>query len=463
MTAISLNLPTAKSSDAPGLPLDGLPKLNPGGTLPQAFAEMLGKAGKAATNSGGTPSGATADAAGPGTATGGDAEISPGATGVGADTAKAGVIPANGKLLPLDGLEIAANPATGETDGDSVSDAPTTDDAAEAEMARIAAETQSLVGPIALPGLGDGKTVVAGQAIAGAEHTAKIAMPVRTAGGNGANAQAATQISIQPDGQPKGQHNASGQDLSGGDTGRRGDTEGEQAARIASRRIAPESGAAAKAGGEAQQTGLSLQLRAADKPFATPESLQAGSLGNSTTTGSSAATTIAAALPGAPALGSAVGSPTQAGAMPHFPELAALVDRIAAARDSAGSASATIALAHKELGNLSLTFETSGRSLNVEVAAQDSDTQRSIAAAIAADRPQFRGGDGQQQANTQGLSAQANLGANAQGDEPGARQSGETGDEHADRGNSSRKDGNGQSGTPGQSNTDPKSDGGIYA
>lgn len=463
MTAISLNLPTAKSSDAPGLALEGLPKLDPGGTLPQAFADLLGKAGKASTSADEAASSASAgedavdaDGSAADTSSGTDVEISLATKAATEGAAQAAGEAAGGKVLPGEGTKLAAKATNEDAAGQPAEGTPESGDVSQAEQARQAAEAQGLLAPIAIAATTDGKPIASSPAVA--EQAAKVVSPFRAAGGNAAGTQAAVQVSIQSDGQP----GTGSQDLSGGDTGRRGDAQAEQAARVAARRIGAGSGTAASTKGEANQTGLSLQLRAADKPFAMPDASQAGSLGSSVSTGTSAATGIATTLPGAPALGSAIGSTGQAGAMPHFPELAALVDRIAAARDSAGSASATVALAHKELGNLSLTFETSGRSLNVEVAAQDSETQRSLAAAIAADRPQFRGGEGQQQANTQGQ-AQTSLGANAQGGEAGARQSGEAGDDRSDRRDAPRQDGTAQSGAPGQSPTDPKSDGGIYA
>ena len=42
MTALFLDLGIAKSTRIPGFPLDGLPPLEPGGTLRGAFAEALG-------------------------------------------------------------------------------------------------------------------------------------------------------------------------------------------------------------------------------------------------------------------------------------------------------------------------------------------------------------------------------------------------------------------------------------
>tara|TARA_B100000678_G_scaffold67490_1_gene55451 strand:- start:1990 stop:3354 length:1365 start_codon:yes stop_codon:yes gene_type:complete len=209
---------------------------------------------------------------------------------------------------------------------------------------------------------------------------------------------------------------------------------------------------------ELPQTGLSLQLRAADRPVPATEvgqpSVQSGN-------GSSSSQAIAAPLSHTPFATTTLGTAPQTGPLPHFPDLAALVDRIAAARSSAGSASATIAVAHKELGNLSLTFEASGNTLDVEVAAQDSDTQRALAAAIATDRPHMRTVDAQAQAPTQTLHSQ--LASSAHGGGTDARQSGMAGDAQPDR----RGDGRGSNrqggGAGAQGRPDPKSDGGIYA
>ena len=43
MTAISFNLTPSKSIDVSGLPLEGLPPLEAGRTLPKAFADALVK------------------------------------------------------------------------------------------------------------------------------------------------------------------------------------------------------------------------------------------------------------------------------------------------------------------------------------------------------------------------------------------------------------------------------------
>jgi len=219
-----------------------------------------------------------------------------------------------------------------------------------------------------------------------------------------------------------------------------------------------------KATPEPPQTGLSLQLRAADKPIAADKPVIAAEASQpalQTNSGTSPGQGTAAPLGHTPSATTVLGQAPQTGPLPHFPELAALVDRIAAARSSAGSASATIAVAHKELGNLSLTFEATGNTLDVEVAAQDSDTQRALAAAIAADRPQLRTVDAQAQAPTQTLHSQ--LASSAHGGGTDARHSGMAGDAQPDR----RGDGRGPNrqggGANAQGRPDPKSDGGIYA
>ena len=175
---------------------------------------------------------------------------------------------------------------------------------------------------------------------------------------------------------------------------------------------------------------------------------------------------VAGAAPGAAThapLGAASGT---ANAMPGFPELAALVDRIAAARDSAGGGSATVSLAHKELGNLSLTFETSGRTLDVQVSAQDNETQRSLAAALAADRPHIRAPEAQQappQQHQQQAGAQG--GSTTHGGQADARHSGAAADGQSDRRDNARQAGRdtGPGAGSGQPGSGPKSDGGIYA
>ena len=99
------------------------------------------------------------------------------------------------------------------------------------------------------------------------------------------------------------------------------------------------------------------------------------------------------------------------------------------------------------------------------MAAQDSATQRSLAAAIAADRPHLRTADAQTQAPGQTLHSQ--LASSAHGGGSDARQSGMAGDAQSDR----RGDtdgggrGTGRQGNPGstQGRPDQKSDGGIYA
>ena len=52
MTALSFTISTATSLDKAGLPLEGLPPLEAGRTLPQAFAELLGEAAGPALESG---------------------------------------------------------------------------------------------------------------------------------------------------------------------------------------------------------------------------------------------------------------------------------------------------------------------------------------------------------------------------------------------------------------------------
>lgn len=317
---------------------------------------------------------------------------------------------------------------------------------------------------------------MAGGAAANLDKTAATGTPaIAPLATSPAQAPIAQTAGAQSDGAGHQQQNSAA-----GEQARRGEGETMLASRQATREVnntpapspapAPAPAPAAQQVRHEAQTGLSLQLRAADRPMTVTEtglSLSPGS------TLSSSASPIAAPTFGPVTANATLGVAAPAGQMPHFPELAAMVDRIAAARDSAGgtgSASATIALAHKELGNLSLTFETTGRVLDVEVAAQDGETQRALAAAIAADRPQLRAGEAQAQPNTQSANqAGAQSGqANAQG--TGAGSADQSGPANGGAGDSrqERRDrrGDGDRSHPGSDahgHRQPKSDGGIYA
>lgn len=503
MTALSLNLlHNAKPLDA-GVPLDGLPALEAGRTVPQAFADVLNKASPPGNRGGGEPVGqpplradkpglavpVADDPSTPAKAAKPDQPI-PVSEPEDADAA-------NGKALPSVRPDVAAlKPAdcepepmidddkggsgpiaSGEKpqavpvmdrDTNTPSDKPIEVSAGGPAQSEPPVDAivlpvppgvaQQLSAPTVLPAIislaRTGAETTTGQAaprIAATESEAAATLAGFVRGG-GASAQTA-------------------HDMTGGGHSRGGEPDAEPAARAATGRNADASAtasqtpAAARGAQEALQTGLSLQVRAADRPIAASEAspLTASAFGTTPSLGALAPTALLSPT-GQPGLAG------QTGPLPQFPDLSAMVDRIAAARDSAGSASATISVAHKELGNLSLTFEASGRALNVEVAAQDSDTQRALAAAIAADRPQLRGAETlantqtQTQSQAQGQASQS--GASAQGSDSGARQSGEAGNGGSDRQPGRResdRNGDGQPRGGAHRSTDPKSEGGIYA
>ncbi len=526
MTALSLNIASSKSIDFAGIPVESLPPLEAGRTLPQAFADALGKASKSAAEAttegegegageGGTVAGeASAEPVVPGakgearvgsTVLPDTAETAVNVPGAGSqDTSSNGNVAATGKDLPPARPAIAAAPegedtavaATppapkGKTAGtDSASPAVVASDpviptASQPKLAKAGAEksapievesegakpvradtrpidskvdseddTQEATPPqvvatqVALPATGTiaitaGQVAVANEARGGGTIAGKPAAKAGTALPPTASTVLPGEVGVQ-----------TSQVAKEADP-RQGDADPRQHAQARS------SAARAPAGKPAQespQTGLSLQLRAAERPVAQAEAHSPAAQGNtlSTTTQGIVASTPLASTSPAPIVAT-----TTAGSLPQFPELAELVDRIAAARHSAGSATATIAVAHKELGNLSLTFEASGNKLDVEVAAQDSETQRSIAAAIAADRPHIRVGEMQTQAPAQTLHSQ--LASSAQGGGTDARQSGMAGNAQGDRGGDSRQSGRQPDSGQRRPGSEPKSDGGIYA
>lgn len=471
MTALFLDLGIAKSTRIPGVPLDGLPPLEPGGTLRGAFAEALGKAATdsdaegadapvegdggddalpdgvdpqaLATEAGGLPI-TVAIPATPNTDT-----ATPGETGKDAATG-----PASGKTLPGTQPDIAVALPISPKESDGAAKAqPTQDGAATTQQAIGAAQPLAL---LAMRGL----TIPAGATGTGqpgGDQAADASPAGRTAGAAGA-ATALDPAALATKGED-GSAPGEGKGESKGDGAQRGDVKGEAAGRLATK-LASTAAAAGKADTDSAEQGFSINVRAADRAGAT-DGQQAGT---SSPTGTTAL--VAGAAPGGAAhapLGAASGT---ANAMPGFPELAALVDRIAAARDSAGGGSATVSLAHKELGNLSLTFETSGRTLDVQVSAQDNETQRSLAAALAADRPHIRAAEAQQapsQQNQQQAGAQG--GTTTHGGQADARQSGAAGDGQSDRRDNARQAGRdtGPGASSGQPGSGPKSDGGIYA
>ena len=114
----------------------------------------------------------------------------------------------------------------------------------------------------------------------------------------------------------------------------------------------------------------------------------------------------AAAAPGAPAAMPPAGAAAPAIVPAPFDplgDLAAIVDRLAAAREALAPAAASLALAHAEFGALTLRFEQQqdGRLL-VGLSAQDADAQRALAAALGnpPSGGERMGGDPQQQGHS---------------------------------------------------------------
>ncbi|XAP78201.1 hypothetical protein ABC955_00015 [Citromicrobium bathyomarinum] len=469
MTALFLDLGIAKSTRIPGFPLDGLPPLEPGGTLGGAFAEALGKAatgsdaegadapvegdgGDDALPDGADPQALASDAGGlPMTVAIPASPTTPKTdTATPSETGKATAIAAApGKTLPDAQPDIAVALAISPKEGDGAAKAQKTQDSATTtQQGTGTAQPLALLAMrgLTIPANATGSAQPGGDQAAGAAPAARAASASDTATALDPTALAAKGENGSAPGEGKGE--------SRGDGAQRGDAKGEAAGRLATKLAS--TAAAGKADTDSAQQGFSINVRAAERAGAT-DGPQAGL---SSPTGTAAL--VAGAAPGAAThapLGAASGT---ANAMPGFPELAALVDRIAAARDSAGGGSATVSLAHKELGNLSLTFETSGRTLDVQVSAQDNETQRSLAAALAADRPHIRAAEAQQAPSQQHQQqAGAQGGTTTHGGQADARQSGAAGDGQSDRRDNARQAGRGAgSGQPGSG---PKSDGGIYA
>ena len=473
MTALFLDLGIAKSTRIPGFPLDGLPLLEPGGTLRGAFAEALGKA---ATDS--DAEGADAPVEG-----GGGDDVLPDGADPQALASDAGglpiavAIPATSSTPNIDsatpsetGKATAIAAAPGKTLPDAQPDIAValpispeeSDGAAKAQLTQDGAATKQqgtgAAQPLALLAM-RGLTIPAGatgSAQPGGDQAAGASPAGRTAGAAGA-ATALDPTALATRGE-EGSAPGEGKGESKGDGAQRGDAKGEAAGRLATKLAS--TAAAGKADTDSAQQGFSISVRAAERAGAT-DGPQAGT---SSPTGTAAL--VAGAAPGAAThapLGAASGT---ANAMPGFPELAALVDRISAARDSAGGGSATVSLAHKELGNLSLTFETSGRTLDVQVSAQDNETQRSLAAALAADRPHVRAAEAQQAPSQQHQQqAGAQGGGTTHGGQADARHSGAAGDGQSDRRDNARQAGRdtGPGAGSGQPGSGPKSNGGIYA
>ncbi len=78
-----------------------------------------------------------------------------------------------------------------------------------------------------------------------------------------------------------------------------------------------------------------------------------------------------------------------------------IVEHLMAARQTDFTKPAAIAVAHREFGALTVTFAPSSSGMNVEIAAENNESQRALAAAMANDRGTIRGQDTAPQAIVQ--------------------------------------------------------------
>jgi len=119
----------------------------------------------------------------------------------------------------------------------------------------------------------------------------------------------------------------------------------------------------------------------------------------------------------------AAAAPTNA--LTSIDNIERLVERLSVAREFDMTKSASIAVTHREFGALTVTFDKARNGLDVEIAAKDNDMQRALALAVAADRPASRAGEPLQQSfqqTSQAASAGSERGAGSTGQ--GANSSG---------------------------------------
>lgn len=118
-----------------------------------------------------------------------------------------------------------------------------------------------------------------------------------------------------------------------------------------------------------------------------------------------AATPAAAALPAMPAA-----APDRADVVAH------VVDRLMAAREVGLGALASIAIANRDFGDLTVSFSDNGQSLDVSVTAADADKQRALSAALTmTERPVTREPASQATQASQNTSATMQQDRNAEG------------------------------------------------
>ncbi|MFW2349020.1 hypothetical protein [Qipengyuania sp.] len=165
---------------------------------------------------------------------------------------------------------------------------------------------------------------------------------------------------------------------------------------------------------------------------------------------------------------------TVAGAVPttarpvvndQFAQVERIVDQIMAARHVDFAKAATIAVAHKDFGDLTVTFDSSNDGMNVRIAAEDSESHRALAAAMAQDRGPVRQQETVSQAHpasTQTAQAGAERGANSGQTGTGFGQGGATGEQRQQQGEQ-RGRASAQSNTAPQHGKPSSSDDALYA
>ncbi|HAW35838.1 MAG TPA: hypothetical protein DCX71_07080 [Erythrobacter sp.] len=148
----------------------------------------------------------------------------------------------------------------------------------------------------------------------------------------------------------------------------------------------------------------------------------------------------------------------------QFANVERVVEHLMAARQVDLTKSAAIAVAHREFGQLTVTFDQSAGGMNVEIAAQDGETQRALAAAMANERPSAR----QPEAFTQAAQAGNQPAANGERGAGGNAAGSGTGQADAEQQRSQQSDQRGRrdGGRAGHSNPQaqpPSSDDALYA
>lgn len=118
----------------------------------------------------------------------------------------------------------------------------------------------------------------------------------------------------------------------------------------------------------------------------------------------------------------------------QFAQVERVVEHLTAARQMDLSKPAAIAVAHKEFGALTVTFDQSGGKMNVEIAAENQESQRALAAAMASDR---------------GMPRQQDMGGHSQSAQNQNNHA--AADRHGGNGNSSAASGQGNAGDNGRS------------